>query len=361
MLPYFLLFAAFAIPAIGEASRPTRGKLRLFLPGVLLVILIGLRREVGGDWWNYLQTFHYIELANFSDAMRTTEPAYALLNWVAVQAGWGIWFPNLICAIIFIWGLLVFCRTQPNPILAVAVAIPFFVIGVGMGYTRQSAAVGFVLIALTQYMRGETLKVIFSIALAMSFHVSALVIVPLLGLTTAQDRAVIFVLLIALGIFLFFEFSSYLSRYQIYAQETFTATGAVPRLIMNVMPAALFLGFRRRFVRSEIELKLWTVFALASVGMIGVFFLFPSSGVVDRLGIYLFPLQLVVLSRVPIVFGKSSQQNMLFVLLILAYTLSYQIVWLNFGNFSRPWVPYKNYLWDFGPPGRRPVRAPVRQ
>lgn len=361
MLPYFLLFAAFAVPAIAAASRPTSRRLRLFLPGVVLIIVIGLRREVGGDWWNYLDAFHYVELTDLGHALRRTEPGYALLNWIAVQAGWGIWFPNIVCAFIFTWGLLVFCRAQPNPLLAIAVAVPFFVIGVGMGYTRQSAAIGFVLIALTQYMRGETLKLMFSVVFAMSFHASALIIIPILGVAAAQDGRVIFILLVALGILLFVEFAGPLSRYEVYTQNTITATGAVPRLIMNVMPAVLFLAFRRKFTRSDVELRLWTVFAWISIAMIGLLFVFHSSGIVDRLGIYLLPLQLIVLSRVPIVFGRSSQQNMFFVVLILAYSLTYQVVWLNFGNFSRAWIPYQNYLWDYGPAGHRPGQAPVRR
>jgi len=360
VLPYFLLFAAFAVPAISAASRPTARRLRFFLPGLVLVILIGLRREVGGDWWNYLHALHYIERTDLSHALRTTEPSYAFLNWVAAQGGLGIWFPNLVCAIIFTWGLLVFCRMQPNSLLALAVAIPFFVIGVGMGYTRQSAAMGFVMIALKQYMQGETLKVMFSVVLAMSFHASAIVIVPLLGVATAQDGRVIFILLVGLGILLFFEFSGHFTRYEVYTENTITATGAVPRLIMNIVPAALFLAFRRRFARSDVELRLWTVFACATFAIMGFFFVFASTGIVDRLGIYFFPLQLVVLSRVPLVLGRNSQQNMLFVVLILAYSLAYQVVWLNFGTFSKAWIPYKNYIWDHGPAGHRPGRMPVR-
>ncbi len=44
-------------------------------------------------------------------------------------------------------GLVQFCRKQPLPWLALAVAAPFIIIVVGMGYTRQSVALGFILLS----------------------------------------------------------------------------------------------------------------------------------------------------------------------------------------------------------------------
>ena len=49
MAPYLILFAYFAIGAIAVGARPV-GSYRssLIIPAIVLVIMIGLRREVGG-------------------------------------------------------------------------------------------------------------------------------------------------------------------------------------------------------------------------------------------------------------------------------------------------------------------------
>ena len=72
-----------------------------------------------------------------------------LLNWFAGQNELGIWFVNTICGGIFSYGLIAFARSQPRPWLALAVAVPYLIIVVAMGYTRQAAAIGFVMLGLS--------------------------------------------------------------------------------------------------------------------------------------------------------------------------------------------------------------------
>lgn len=99
-----------------------------------------------------------------------TDPGYALVNWEVGRMGLRIWAVNLICASIFTVGLLSLCRLQPKPLLAVLVAVPYLVIVVAMGYTRQSAAIGFLMLGLSQYVRRATFRMLISLLLAASFH-----------------------------------------------------------------------------------------------------------------------------------------------------------------------------------------------
>lgn len=350
MLPYVIIFAVFAVAAaiagLNPAVRSQRG---LVAAAILLVLAIGLRREVGADWFNYLIVLDQIKLGSFERAMTRIEPGYGLLNWLAGQLNVGIWLPNLVCAAIFVWGLMVFSRQQPTPALALLVALPYLIIGVGMGYTRQSAALGFVLLALTRYHRGWTLRMGLYLVLAASFHNSALVVVPLLAVAAAQRRVVTVAMVALLAAVLLYQFSGHiLNRMTAYTQGTFIAGGAVPRLAMNVIPALIFLAMRRRFSDSAEELRLWTIFAVAALFSIALLFVVPSTTVVDRIGIYLIPLQIYVLSRLPILFGSRFRQNMLVVTGLIAYSGAVQFTWLNYGTWGHAWVPYKNYLWDDG-------------
>ena len=71
-----------------------------------------------------------------------------MLNWLAARTELGPYFVNTVCAALFAWGLVVFCRAQPRPWLALVVAVPYLVTVVAMGYTRQGTAIGLAMLAL---------------------------------------------------------------------------------------------------------------------------------------------------------------------------------------------------------------------
>lgn len=318
---------------------------------VVIIIVIGFRREVGGDWWNYLDIFNKIKGANLIYALTKTDPGYGLVNWIAAERGWGIWFPNLVCAVIFTSGLIALCRQQPNPALAV-VASMYLIILMGMGFTRQSAALGFVMLAIAQYTRGATIRTLMYLGLATLFHTSAVFAIPLLGLAAARRGLVVAAMIILLGAVLAFQFAgTFQDRYSLYTSARFVSAGALPRLAMIVLPAAVFLSFRRRFTADPAELRLWTVLSLASFALLTLLLALGLAPIVDRLAFYLSPLQIFVLSRVPNAFGGKGRPNMFLLILVILYSLAIEVGWLTLGRWGHAWIPYQNYLWDFARDG----------
>jgi hypothetical protein len=365
LLPYLILYGLFAVAAIKSAFDPVagrNGKLWSFLAAAILIIVVGLRYQVGGDWWNYTYILQYIGLGGVRAALfGTQEPGYGFLNWIAAQEGWGIWFPNLVCATIFTWGLLAFIRRQPNPSLGLVIAVPYLIIIVGMGYTRQSAALGFIFLALVQLSRGATLRMAICLLLAAAFHRSSIVVLPLLAFAVSRRGVLSGLAIIIFGAVLAYELSTGIKLLVAnYTNGAYTSGGAIPRVSMNVLPALIFLGFRRRFAHTPEELRLWTVFSLAALLTVFLLFLVASSAVADRVSIYLIPLQLFVLPRVPVVFGRNSRTNTFFVVALLVYSAAVELVWLNFGTWSHGWLPYQNYLWHPAP-GKTPPRGYVRE
>jgi hypothetical protein len=77
------------------------------------------------------------------------------------------------------------------------------------------------------------------------------------------------------------------------------------------------------------------VFALACVPMVAV-----SSTAVDRVALYLIPLQLFVFSRLPRLATTTKVRTPL-VLGIVAFYAAVQFVWLNFATHAQYWVPYQ--------------------
>jgi hypothetical protein len=68
-------------------------------------------------------------------------------------------------------------------------------------------------------------------------------------------------------------------------------------------------------------------------------FVLPSSTAVDRMSLYIMPLQIAVLSRIPLALNSSFGGRAV----VLAYVALVEFVWLNFAQHARYWVPYQVY------------------
>ena len=70
---------------------------------------------------------------------------------------------------------------------------------------------------------------------------------------------------------------------------------------------------------------------------------FFASTPVDRMSLYLIPLQLYVLSRLPFLFLDVVVRGSTIIAIVLLYGLVLW-VWLNYADHAYYWVPYDNYL-----------------
>ncbi len=314
---------------------------------IFFSLTIGLRHEVGGDWFTYLEMLDiYNDTAGASD-LRFEDPAFVFLNRLAADLGQGIYLVNLLCAFIFSWGLLVFCRALPRPWLALAVAVPYLVTVVAMGYTRQGVAIGIAMVAMTALGQGSTLRFVMWIALAATFHKSAIILVPLAILANTKRR--IFTLLwvglasIVLFILMVQEALSFLMGG--YLEGAMQSSGAAIRLAMNAVPAALFLLFRKRFELSPEQHSFWSWMSWSALLLLVVLKFSPSSTAVDRIALYWIPLQLFVLSRLPNALGRRDGKNAVWVYAVVGYSATVHFVWLFYADTAFAWLPYQFYPW----------------
>ena len=68
-----------------------------------------------------------------------------------------------------------------------------------------------------------------------------------------------------------------------------------------------------------------------------------SSTVVDRLALYLIPLQIFVLSRLPESFPNKGRANSQLVIAVIFYSCAIQFTWLSFADHAESWLPYQLY------------------
>ena len=119
----------------------------LFL--IFAIFLIGSRYIIGGDWAQYNEYFNASAESDLFVLLSLKGPSYAILNHLVSVVGGSIVLVNLVSAFILIYGLNKFCKDVPNYWDAYLISIPYLLIVVAMGYTRQSIAMGFVFLALS--------------------------------------------------------------------------------------------------------------------------------------------------------------------------------------------------------------------
>jgi hypothetical protein len=128
-----------------------------------------------------------------------------------------------------------------------------------------------------------------------------------------------------------------------YVENEYESQGAAIRVVMNVVPAAIFMMFQRRFQMTQQQTKLWRNFSLASLGSLILLVALSGSAAVDRLALYLIPLQLVVFSYLPHIFAARGKASSAMLLCVVAYSATIQFIWLNFATHSEYWLPYRFY------------------
>lgn len=348
MFPYWLLFSIFAAGSLEYRRRQSfarEGNPLLVIAGLFTALMIGLRYHVGGDWGNYYRMFEELRYLGFSSALAYGDPGYSALNWLAHWLETEIWFVNLVCGAIFTWGLIGFARNQPNPWLAVLVGVPYLIIVVAMGYTRQAVAIGFVMAGLAALDRGSLLRFALYVLCAVTFHKSAIIVLPIVAVSAARNKIVIVLMLFALMAALYYVFvaAGFDMLVANYIDAQYQSEGAAVRVAMNIPPALLFLTLQKHFELTAAQRKLWRNFSLAAMFTLGALLVLASSTAVDRLALYLIPLQMFVLSRLPQVFRGRASTNSHVVLAVIAYSAIIQFVWLNFANNADYWLPYEVY------------------
>ncbi|MCK0152833.1 EpsG family protein [Alcanivorax sp. S6407] len=344
MIPYWFLFFLPALGLVlsnGDSARRQR-HLFAFL-WLVFSLVIGLRYQVGGDWFSYIKHLNVRTEMDFLDVLAGSDPGYYLINWFVAQFGGGIYWINTICGMILMAGVVRFARQTPLPFLALLVAVPYMIIVVGMGYTRQSAALGLLLLGLVSLGNHNMRGFMFWIILGSAFHKSAVLMLPVAALASTSNRlwSLFWGGVISLVAAYFFVFDSADRLWANYVEAEYHSQGGLIRVIMNAVPAALFFLLSRRMHLSEAEQKLWfwmSVLSLACIPLVGL-----SSTATDRVALYLIPIQMFVFSHLPFIV-KEPRWRAAIALAVVCYYALVQFVWLVFATHSHFWVPYQVFL-----------------
>jgi len=351
MFIYWLLFLLpvvfFLSPIYGDKGT---NNLVWTCSALALIVIIGLRFDVGGDWPHYLLYIDEYDKNDFLDVFyeNKREPGYQALNYLASKLDFGIGLVNTFSAAFFTLGLVKFCRMQPYPWLALAIATPYLVIVVAMGYTRQSIAIGFVLWALSIYSTNKRAHFILLILVGALFHTPVVVMLPFAFSDLIIRNIIKIVLVLALFLLMFLNFD-FIQNYQNFLLDPSNArlasylvgyqqsAGAIPRLLMTILPIIISLFFYKqmRIFGSDVNLYHCMSFFIITIFPLS----FIVSTLVDRIALYFIPLQIALWTRLVFVQRYPVFRACFGLLVILIYSASL-FIWLNYASNRGSWLPY---------------------
>ncbi|WGW04493.1 EpsG family protein [Tropicibacter oceani] len=312
---------------------------------IVLSVFIGLRFEVGKDWHQYVYLYDLLGSMSLGEALMTTDSGYALMNWIFGQQDMG---PNsvfLVCAIILSVGIFLFAKETPYPWMAIAVAIPHIVTVMAMDHVRQATAVGFILIGLAYLARDRVWPFLICVLLGAMFHRTSIIVFAFGMVLISKNKFLIYPIFAAAGAVMFQSLLSdrldlYSSRY--IESEFYGSRGALLRLLLNAMPAVGFLVFRKRMVMNPKYLKVMTYMAWTSILLVVILPLSPSPVIIDRLGKYFLPVQMLFFPYFLSIFRGYGVRCAIAAVMTF-YLFFTQVYWLSKSPLAQDyWMPYQN-------------------
>lgn len=339
MLFYYSLFTWFVFGSI------TKNRLFKILTLIILIIFVGLRYEVGADWGNYLVIYEVLLGSDLKTSLVRTDPAYGLLNYIAANLNYDIWFVNLVCAIIFYLSLDYFSKNTRNYWIALLVAFPYLILSVSMGFTRQSVAIGLGMVAITHLLKNNKYAFLIWIFLALLFHKSALLLLIFTPYAfniklTGFKNVLYFVSFIIVLLILMSKLSS---QENLYFTDEVSSAGALARMIIHAPSVGIYLLYRNRLKKIYNE-KITVLDALLALIIIFFFISFVYSTFADRFNLYFYIFDMLVLTSITLFFNRTNYFVYLSGVILFEFIL--MVVWLNYSPWAQCcWIPYQNYLW----------------
>ena len=343
MLTYWLMYLTTAGMALFVSRRNQYNVAPWILIGFAFTLLIGFRYQVGGDWYNYLRHYDRVVGESLEYAMQGGDPGHKFLNWLAARWDLGVQATNIVYATVFMIGLTKFSRMQPYPWLAMAVATPYLITVVAMGYSRQAVAIGLFMWAVSYLDRGKFVTYIVMILIAALFHKTALLLLPL-GVFLYGKGWILRTLMIipvAYGAWDLLLADQQEKLWNTYVERQMASSGANIRVAMNLLPSLLLLMYRKEWKRAFDDYSFWFWIAIGSIATVG--FVGAASTAVDRIALYFIPIQLVVYSRLPYLARKQIAPQTTITLILLVYA-AVLFIWLNYAANAYAWVHYGNIL-----------------
>jgi hypothetical protein len=309
---------------------------------LLLIVFTGLRDHVGADWPGYEVKMSKVLADGLPTILFQVEPAFSLVMMGSDALGLDLYGVNLLCAALFVGGLLAFALRTTYPWVAMTVVVPYLVYVISMSGVRQAAAMGICFFMLSRWWQLSFPKRLGYILLAAMFHASAVVFLVFLivgvRMRTSTKVAVVVVLVgLVVGIQVA---SSFMDKYNtIYVEKNVESKGAIIHVMLSAFPAMLYLAFKKRIDEAGLGGGLLTLASWMVVLLVPLTFV--SSTAASRLSLYFSFLQMWIYPALIHVYAQARSTLAVYVAVL---TLSVFTVYFVLGTHAYAYLPYQNVL-----------------
>lgn len=340
---YFTFLMLPLISVMANLSKSKKYNFIIWFYFIALLIFCGFRFEVGPDWHQYHAIYQYYSSLDFSDFIDFSEPGFFLLNKASELFGTGHEGVIFFCSLVFLLGCFSYARTTIDPWLAIAAILPYLIFIFSMSGIRQSVAIGlcFYLLAHSNVFSIAVKLVI--IALAISFHNSAALLLIFviytmnLNLLARGLLTAVVILFVAYAL----DETDTLQKYQsVYLEQNIISTGAFYHVLLTAFPALLYLIFQKKIIachQENMNVYLASWMALAAMPLLMI-----SSTGISRVTLYLSFVQMWVypaIIRATRVADRLLLKSAISVLIMVIF-----FVYFILGVHTFAYLPYQNIL-----------------
>lgn len=153
MIEYFGVLLSLVIGCFAEKHNEILKSMWFIINFFILLFFLGFRSDIGGDYATYKTIFNSMGNLSFYVVITQSDPIFTTICYIINKLNLGIEGLIFTQSLIFIFGLFLLASLFKNFNLIILFSFPILIIILGMGYYRQSMAVGFFMIALYFYIR----------------------------------------------------------------------------------------------------------------------------------------------------------------------------------------------------------------
>ena len=344
MVFYVVVSSALMALALYAQRRPELSLFlfRLCLP--IIFVIAAWRFDVGCDYFTYIYHFDIQTPHAFADTLPTLDIGYWLLVDAASVLGLPQTSVTVVLTAIFFIGLYRLAKTQPAPMTILAIMFPILIFSIPMSAVRQAAAMGFIMLALVSFTKGQLIRYCLLVGAGFLFHSSAAIFLLIAPFIRFRINILNVLLLLPVVAFIALQLSS-LEAAEIAADRYINtqrndAQGATLRTLLLAITGTVFFllisGHWRR--NSPRDYDLVRLGAGVMIALFPLAFFIPT--VADRVGYYFIAIQALTFAklhyiRVP---GASLILAGLLFGLLLFFIVWWQLSW----QLPQCYEPYQN-------------------
>ena len=323
----------------------------------ILILINTLKWNIGGDWWVYYDYTIISKSRTLFEILNVSEPGFMLLTWINSRLNLDLPGINFFASVIFFLGFQKLLKDQNDRWISLLIILPITYFIIFQGYIRQGIALGFVFFAVANLIQQKNYYFLFFIFLAFLFHRSALFCLlfyfhDFFNIKNYINKiTIILFIIISLGVlyiaipffkneinYIYKRFSTDILIY--YTNKNRISFGAIPRGIINILPAIILILFWKNFIK-------YKDFSILFTMSIIVFFLFILSfyysTIADRLSVYLCILQILIYPRFINLISDYKLKYLTALIIILVYVFIF-IFYILYADNSNQYTVYSIYF-----------------